>query len=195
METYASGIKNETLTFTSGQEDRKPVSTGTVIATVFMAITVGSTIILTNSNEPVLNLEDKSENKLNFQTLPSDKSNNNATMDLNSKNTLYSSENILNFDNRHLEVEDLADRVTQTQIQEIKDHFDTKINDLETNLTLKYENYADKKIEELKSFISNENKEIKNSKKESRRFWIDSVIIPLAIVFITIFLTKHLGLY
>lgn len=96
--------------------------------------------------------------------------------------------------NEKLEVDDLAEKVTQAQLDEIKDHFDTKIDSLESKITLTYQKYADTKVEELKTFILEENENAKVSKKETFRFWMGSVIVPAVTVIFTLIATKLLGI-
>lgn len=166
------------------------VATSKMIVSIVIAVTITSSTLVSPVMTPVPAIKVIHEAK--------DQNINNHSQA--NPNNMYFSNNenkddIIEMNNDHLEVEDLADRVTQSQIDEIKDHFDTKINSLETNLTLKYEAYADKKIDELKSFISTENKEIKTSRKESRRFWLSSIIVPFAVVVATLIGTKLLGIY
>lgn len=93
-------------------------------------------------------------------------------------------DDIIAINNDKLEVDDLADKITQAQLNEIKEHFDTKIKNLQSNITLEYEKYADKKFEELKEYISSENDKIKTTKKETRRFWIAAIIAPILVVIV-----------
>ena len=96
---------------------------------------------------------------------------------------------IINMNNEQLEVEDLADKVTQAQIDEIKSHFDTKISSLDSNLKLYINESKQSTISELKDFISTENKSIKETKNSKFRFWVGSVIVPIGIALLTIYLT------
>lgn len=107
----------------------------------------------------------------------------------------------INMNNKTLEVDDLADKVTQTQIDEIKAHFDTKLSSLEKNIVIQMKAQETNVISELKEYISKENKEIKKEKKEVKKekkenwkFWVGSVVVPLLIVIITLWASKYFGI-
>lgn len=123
---------------------------------------------------------------------------------LESNTTKISSQNFSNYNqendtidmnNDKLEVDDLAERVTQAQLDEIKSHFDTKILNLEEKLSIKIESVASQKTIELKEFIKNENKEIKEEKVNTTRFIIGNVVVPFVTVLLTLLGTKYFKLF
>lgn len=93
----------------------------------------------------------------------------------------------INMNNNTLEVEDLADMVTQTQIEEIKAHFDTKIQATETILKQEIKSNSSLLEQNLKDFIREENEEIKRTKTGSFRFWIGQILVPMIVTLLTIF--------
>lgn len=104
-------------------------------------------------------------------------------------------DDIIRMNNDKLEVEDLADRVTQTQLDEIKSHFDTKISNLDDNIKLHIKGELQTTVTELKDYISEENNKLKEAKNNSLQFWISNAVVPVISVVATLLLTKWLGLY
>lgn len=102
---------------------------------------------------------------------------------------------IINMNNNTLEVEDLADMVTQTQIDEIKAHFDTKIQSTEAILRQDIKSTSSELEQNLKEFIREENKEIKRNKTGSFRFWVGSVLSPIITAAFVLYITKVLHLF
>lgn len=98
-------------------------------------------------------------------------------------------DDIIRMNNDKLEVEDLADRVTQTQIDEIKSHFDTKIDSLKSILMAHIDSTKQSTVSELTKFITDQNESLKTNKKESFSFWIGQVLVPILTVLLTIYLT------
>ena len=104
-------------------------------------------------------------------------------------------DDIIMMNNEKLEVEDLAERVTQAQLNEIKDHFDTKLNSLQQQLSTQIDQAKTTTIREIRQSINDEHAELKNSKSSSIRFWVGSVIVPFGIVAATLFFTKLFHIY
>jgi len=104
-------------------------------------------------------------------------------------------DDIMVMNNEKLEVEDLTERVTQAQLNEIKDHFDTKLNSLQQQLSTQIDQAKTTTIREIRQSINDEHTELKNSKSSSIRFWVGSVIVPFGIVAATLFFTKLFHIY
>lgn len=84
----------------------------------------------------------------------------------------------ISMNNETLEVEDLAEKITQAQLDEVKAHFDTKLSAVKTEILAD----ATKLIEASKNEII----QTINGKADKRnsflRFLIGSVVVPLVIV-------------
>ena len=104
-------------------------------------------------------------------------------------------DDIIVMNNEKLEVEDLTERVTQAQLNEIKEHFDTKLNSLQKQLSAQIDQAKTATIHEIKQSINDSHKELKNSKNSSFRFWVGSIIVPFVIVAATLFFTKIFHIY
>lgn len=140
-------------------------------------------------------------NSFNDVTPSSEIENNNADYSIvqfESDNHQYENvkrNDIINMNNDTLEVEDLADMVTQAQINEMKAHFDTKIQSTETILRQEMKSTSSDLEQNLKEFIREENKEIKRNKTGSFRFWVGSVLSPLITAGVVLYITKVLHLF
>lgn len=98
-------------------------------------------------------------------------------------NNMYFSNNenkddVIKMNNEHLEVEDLADRVTQAQIDEIKDHFDTKLDSLKKDIELMFEKQTSTSLQSKLDIIE----EGKKAKKDTIRWFIGTSIALVAAV-------------
>lgn len=119
----------------------------------------------------------------------------NTTITTSSKN--FSSYNqkgdTLEMNNGKLEVDDLVERVTQAQIDEIKSHFDTKILNLEEKISKEIDRVVNKSTTDLKDFINKGNEDIKKEKVNKLQFFIGSIVVPLVTVLLTLLGTKYFG--
>lgn len=104
-------------------------------------------------------------------------------------------DDIIKLNNEHLEVEELAERVTQAQLDEIKAHFDTKISAVEKNILSNMKLMIKESAEDIQNNFNSSFESVKNKKTERFRFWIGSVLIPILIVVGTLVATKVFHLY
>lgn len=106
----------------------------------------------------------------------------------------------IEWNNNHLEVEELADKVTQVQIDEIKAHFDTKIEAIDKKFDT-FERIIDSKFKESEqrtiNEISEQIKNLKDERKNMLKYIIDKFVIPIIMIIITtsitIYLTNQFG--
>jgi hypothetical protein len=104
-------------------------------------------------------------------------------------------DDIIIMNNETLEVEDLAERITQAQLDEVKAHFDTKLS------AVKIEISADtaKLIDAAKNDIIKSFNDKDNDKKDKKYFWLSHFVLPLIVaiggVSATIWATIHFQLF
>lgn len=100
----------------------------------------------------------------------------------------------IEWNNEHLEVDGLADKVTQAQVEEIKSHFDTKINSVHEKIN-EFEKVMDSKFEASDQKTINEiSKQIKSLNDEKTNHWrflISSIIVPICIAILTSWLSNR----
>ncbi|MEQ7274618.1 hypothetical protein ABQE19_03955 [Enterococcus thailandicus] len=87
------------------------------------------------------------------------------------------------------------EKVTQVQLDEIKSHFDTKIAHLDTSLKMYIDTVKKDTVTQIKEHISSENENLKSTKKDTFRFWMGSVLIPLITVVVTLWATSYFKLF
>lgn len=171
METKTSSFKNGLLSGAIGITSlliiATPISNNNVIDSLYTRNTIDAILFSNDENNEIT-----------------------VTTTVNQENS-----GIMYMTNDELEVEDLAERITQAQLNEIKSHFDTKIANLDTNIKLHIDQQIQNSTSELKSFIAAQKDEEKTNKKESLRFWLGSILIPIISVVATLFATKYFGLY
>lgn len=95
-------------------------------------------------------------------------------------------DDIIKLNNEHLEVEDLAERVTQAQIDEIKSHFDTKLNTTKIETINEVRDIIQKSEDKILGSIQSE-KEAQLAKKES---FISNYKAPIITGLILVVLTN-----
>ncbi|MDT2845553.1 hypothetical protein [Enterococcus thailandicus] len=101
----------------------------------------------------------------------------------------------MEMNNNKLEVENLVEKVTQAQLDEIKSHFDTKIAHLDTSLKMYIDTVKKDTVTQIKEHISSENETLKSTKKDTFRFWMGSVLIPLITIVVTLWATSYFKLF
>ncbi len=183
-------LKSETITHKDTTED-KTIRSNKIILSVatFSLLTSGMVNVHTikpkKNNIDMPNVEMESINFFSAETksLSQDFTNSQANDD------------IMMMNNEKLEVEDLTERVTQAQLNEIKEHFDTKLNSLQQHLSTQIDQAKTTTIHEIKQSINDEHTELKNSKSSNIRFWVGSIIVPFGIVAATLFFTKIFHIY
>ena len=90
--------------------------------------------------------------------------------------------------NETLEVEDLAEKITQAQLEEVKAHFDTKLSATKTEVISE----VAQMIKDAKDEIIQSNNDSKDKKNSTIKFVVGSIIVPLLVVLITIWATLEL---
>lgn len=121
-------------------------------------------------NDGIINLGNSLNNHLNMEFTNVLEKNNTKQF----RNIDQSTE-VFDYSNEMLEVEDLAEKVTQAQLNEIKEHFDTKLDSTKKELI--------SEIKSSKEAVIKEIGEIDNERKENRigsvKWFFSSVIIPI----------------
>ena len=94
----------------------------------------------------------------------------------------------ISMNNETLEVEDLAEKITQAQLEEVKAHFDTKLSATKTEVISE----VAQMIKDAKDEIIQSNNDSKDKKNSTIKFVVGSIIVPLLVVLITIWATLEL---
>ena len=101
----------------------------------------------------------------------------------------------ISMNNETLEVEDLAEKITQAQLEEVKAHFDTKLSSTKTEVLSE----TAKMIEAAKNEIIHVFNEKDAEKKDKKYFWLSNFVLPLIVaigaVGTTIWATIHFQLF
>lgn len=123
----------------------------------------------------IINLDNSINNHLNMEFTNALEKNNTKQF----RNIDQSTE-VFDYSNEMLEVEDLAEKVTQAQIDEIKNYFDTKINSLEAILTSTSDS-LNSKLSELATKSDIELLEEKMKNEMHKKTWTVIIAIPTLI--------------
>ncbi|EOS7709101.1 hypothetical protein [Enterococcus hirae] len=189
--TTAFGSKNFSYV---GKKTSKNTSKVVVSATLLVIFVSGSS----NSCIKASKLIPENSSSENSIFLSNKKENLNKTFISN--NQVFT--DTIEMNNKKLEVDELTEKVTQAQLEEIKSHFDSKINHLDTkinHLDTSLKMYIDKvkvdTVTEIKDHITSENETLKSTKKDTFRFWISSVLIPIGTVILTLWATSYFKLF
>lgn len=182
--TTAFGSKNFSYV---GKKTSKNTSKVIVSATLLVIFVSGSS----NSCIKASKLIPENSSSENSIFLSNKKENLNKTFISN--NQVFT--DTIEMNNKKLEVDELTEKVTQAQLEEIKSHFDTKINHLDKSLKMYIDKVKVDTVTEIKDHITSENETLKSTKKDTFRFWISSVLIPICTVILTLWATSYFKLF
>lgn len=191
MEIYQ--ITNDNTLKISATKSNKKHGASIMALTVFASLSFTTSMIniKTNAKEGIASFTQPNLNKTENKPINNYNLNKDDKIELMKRNFISSNKNeIWNFNNEKLEVDDLADKVTQTQLDEVKAHFDTKISSLEKNLVTQFTLMLNESSGDLKKHFSDELKETNSKKVDRTRFLIGSIVVPIVSVIVTLLFTK-----
>lgn len=196
MDTIYTNDVSGNMLFNNSESSNTHKAPFAIAIAIITAVTFSSTNINSNIIEKPILFTDKKLNNNKTQTYSD--YNQDEYVKINMKDGKINSLTIFetwNFNNNKLEVDDLADKVTQTQLDEVKAHFDTKISSLEKNLITQFTLMLNESSGDLKKHFSNELKENNSKKVDKMRFLIGSIVIPIGAVIGTLLFTKLFKIY
>lgn len=128
----------------------------------------------------IINLDNSINNHLNMEfTNVLDSNSAKQFRNVNQSTEVYS------YSNETLGVEDLAEKVTQAQIDEIKNHFDTKINSLEAILTSTFDSKLTASETKIIKSIDEGKKEAVNKRWVVIGFAVSTIVGPIIVNWVT----------
>lgn len=180
MEIYQ--ITNDNTLKISATKSNKKHGASIMALTVFASFSLTTSMIniKTNAKEGIASFTQPNLNKTENKPINNYNLNKDDKIELTERNFISSNKNeIWNFNDKKLEVDELVEKVSQTQLNEVKDHFDTKISSLKKDIELMFEQQENKRLSEKLEVIHNANK----NKDATIKWFIGTAIALTGLVF------------
>lgn len=162
----------------NNNNNHNPIKTFTAILGITVA--VYTTTINTNVKESNASFTRSSLNNIKNKSIGNYNLSENDRISLNERISVSSNRNkIWSFNNKKMEVDELVEKVSQAQLNEVKDHFDTKISSLKNDIETMFKDQEIKRLSEKIELIDN----AKKNKKETIRWFIGTALALTGLVF------------